>query len=241
VGDLCNSVPKLPEQLGGGLDDYPFCLLPATTLDVSNAARVSRVTDAGPIKEKATIRVGWSSEGLHFQVHVDDEDVLPAAADAGDELWKGDCVEIYAKGDNVTTGPFDGVHTDLGAVQVLVTAPTGDTVRGLYYFNGSTSKTLPLDPKDYSGRVVPGGYEIYLLLRWDVLRPVVQDASAPVPPASGQRIALDFVLDVKDSAGSSLDAQLMYATTPVLGAPLPSCQLPTPYCDDRTWCASTLE
>jgi hypothetical protein len=230
----------MPQQQSGGLDDYPFCLLPSARLDSSNAGAVKWDTNAGPIEEKATIRVGWSSLGLHFQVHVDDPHVSPAPA--GDNLWNGDGVEIFAKGDNLRTGPFDGTGSDLGAVQVVITAPTGGAVRGLFYFNSANPpKTQPVDPKDYSGRIVAGGYEIYLLLRWDVLRPVLQDASAPVPPLSGQKVALDFALDVKGGSSASRDAQLLYVANPVQGAPSPTCSTPAPFCDDRVWCASTLE
>jgi hypothetical protein len=129
-------------------------------------------------------------------------------------------------------------------VQVLIGAPTGGAVHGNFYFGlGDPPSAYPLDPKDYSGRIVPGGYEIYLLIRWNVLRPALQDASAPLPPASGQMIALDFALDVKKSnAGSSRDAQLIYASNPVQGTLSPTCYgTPAPVCEDRLWCASTLE
>jgi hypothetical protein len=71
---------------------------------------------------------------------------------------------------------------------------------------------------------------------------MLADASASVLPASGQKIALDFALDVKGSASSTRDAQLIYASTVVQGGSPAFCgSPPIPVCEDRTWCAPTLE
>jgi hypothetical protein len=244
--DLCAQVPAFSgaQTLDGvGAE---FCSLPGETLDAS-AKQIFffRGATAADIKEIATLRLAWSSEGLHMHIHVTDANVF-VPANGSQELHEGDAIEIYVAGYVPTSGTFDE-KTDIGAQHIIVSPPSGAIGARGFVWTSSCDFPVPaaLNNAFFTGRTVSDGWEIELDLPWSVL---LTSTTTPAPTA-GAKIGFTFALDAQDAPSTDpLHARQMQAFIGYesITAASPSCDScskapPEPFCDDRTWCPPVLQ
>jgi hypothetical protein len=244
--DHCTEIPLFTgaQQIDGRGDE--FCSLPGQTLD-SSATRIFFYRSAKPadVTEVATLRTGWSNEGLHMHVHVADANLF-VPPNGSQQLHEGDAIEIYVAGYVPTSGAFDAT-TDIGAQHIIVSPPSGAIGARGFVWTSSCDFPVPaaLNNAFFTGRTVRDGWEIELDLPWSILLPSPTDA----PPTSGAKIGFTFALDAQDvESGDPLNARQMqaflgYQTITVASPSCDSCSraTPEPFCDDRTWCTPTLQ
>jgi len=224
--DPCDSIPQFTGTQTVDGNDGDVCSLPSFVLNTDSAQHV-RVDHTGSESrpESASVRLGWSSAGLHAFITVTDPAVVPNGA--LEEIWNGDGIELMfastAQGLTGNTGSDPATHTSIAATPGL--AASIQTVGG-----SASSSALASD--SYETSVVAPGYTIELLLPWP--------GSAP---SSGTQIAFDMALNSADDdpagAPDGRDAQAILYLGSVGGS---TCgDTAEPWCDDRTWCTPTLE
>ena len=257
TGALCTSIPRYTgtQVVDGNGDD--FCGVPATVLALKNGVTLDGNAPP-PVPDVLTARVAWDAAGIHAHFHVDDAEIL-----------SGDEIAFEIGGDFPLAGYFDGVSTDVGLLSIGMGVGTTGTVHGFTAtippsvsmgFQGrqitcvpspctSTPKALvsygqPLvGPAQWAYRTVSGGYEFELLLPWSVL-------GRSTPPAPGTVVAADLALYATSSRLSTSSWLAIKPLPSGASTPCPSStrlinQTPTtfadPNCDDRGWCAPSLE
>lgn len=231
----CDEIPAREalasgQVLDGKSDD--FCDVPY--VDFDNTKGAIRVPTMMPAAASATmrIRVAWSSFGLHAHLSVKDSTPMPHTA-ADPSVFLGDSIEIYVAGHDTLSGAFDGATKDVGAQQIVFSAP-GDTSasRATYFYMGSPSGSPP--SLLWFARKTAGGYEIELRIPWADLK----SASLPNPTA-GKRIALAWALNNKYSSDPQAFAVFQVKSPYPTPTSCPSPD-PQPFCDDRLWCTPLL-
>lgn len=269
-GVVCNSVPKFTgKQVVDGSGDE-FCDVPATILVLKKGVVPSSWGAPGPVPDVLTARIAWDALGIHAHLHVDDPVLVVGADGSGSgpdyiEFDIGGDAPTYGFYDGVSyddgfmqlllqpAGPNPGFK-NLGPS----TAP-----KALMRYMGKDSGTGVARPVVFSlqapaawaSRVVAGGYEFELYFPWSVLG----RASAP---AAGAQIAVDLGLSTCNDpkawaafgTGSNpynvaceakYQGNSFLAIKPLPSGKTPACGSPEssagPYCDDRMWCAPTLE
>ena len=234
-GAVCTQIPRFTAaaQIVDGVGDE-FCDVPATTYPVENAAYKKRAVAGTSFNEIATFRIAWSPDALHVHAHVVDPMVLvPTTTD----LYSGDAIVIYFSGGSVFSGAFTGTNDD-GAMQVLVSPAAGGLPTRAYVFYWLPgAKTVALDPSLFASRLVPDGYEVELMLPWSPQKD-------PNSITIGGSIGIDPGVIVKDNpaaAGQELEATLGFRPLPTNATTTCESGFFAPWCDDRTWCVSTLQ
>jgi Carbohydrate family 9 binding domain-like len=196
-----------------------FCGFPAVFFDVLDGG----APDAHTPVVNAFVQVAWSLLGLHFFIHVNEADVVPAASDM--PPWNGDAIEVFASANAVLTGPF-GSGADK-ALQVIVGAPNSS---GAAPSETATSVSGPLPSlpsSDYAARLVAGGYDVEIQLPWATIA-----GAAVTSPDAGTSLGLDLACDVHGVDGGAHRQAFLILHLPT--QPPASCD--NLYCDDRTWC-----
>lgn len=234
-GSVCTSIPRLNGvQTLDGIGDE-FCAIPATEFVVANGAAADGLNQG--IDTLVKLRGAWSAVGLHFHIHVEQAVVLAADASA---LYYGDAIEILTTPLSPPTGSM-GPGADPG-IHIVVSPPSGNQTAALgsVVYTTLAQNNGHLDPSAFAARLVPGGYEVEVLLTWDM----VQGKGNPVvpPPSGGSRIGFDFACDIRATNGGRKFQSWYYAAA--VPANVPSdCSIASyrPYCDDRMWCFPVLE
>ena len=207
-----------------------FCAVPGVVYQATKGGLLGPTPPPPSVDAFATYRVAWSEVGIHVHVHVDDAHVLPAKA--GSDIWEGDAVEVFLAGHAPLTGSFDGTN-DPGALQVIV-APgvTGSPARADVFQN--SVKRSALDGSLFATRIVPGGYEIEMQVFWATLH-----GTGTV----GANVAVGLGLDLTDDPLAGKRQLFSFFDLRAAG-PSTTCASPPPAlpsCDDRLWCAPSLE
>jgi hypothetical protein len=216
---ICTLIPMFPgvQTLDGKDDD--FCGVPSFVLDVANAAAVNNYNRIPTSEiEVVTARVGYSSAGLHGFFDVKDSSVVAPSQTAA---YLGDSIEIYFSSSDVVSGPTS-VDTNTYHVIVPANAPAVSVQTSS---RGVTTQTA-LDTGYYVQVSTATGYAIEVQLPWP----------GGIPNA-GDRIRFDLALN-SARTNSTRDAQLIYHRENVGTS---SCRNPDVFCDDRTWCPTTLQ
>jgi hypothetical protein len=224
--DPCSSIPQFAGNQNVDGDDSDVCSLPSFELNTDNAGHVNVIHDGSESRpESASVRLGWSSQGLHAFITVTDPAVVPN--NVLEEIYEGDSVEFMfassASGLSGNTGSDPAAHASIAASPGL--AASVSTV-------DATPSSSPLDASSYETTVTSEGYTVELLVPWP--------GSAP---SAGSTIAFDLALNSADDepagAPDGRDAQAILYLGSVSNSP---CGDPAePWCDDRTWCTPTLQ
>lgn len=234
-GDICTSIPKFShsgQTLDG--DGSEFCDLKATKLVATSGADMDPTPPPGGIDTVVWIRAGWSSEGLHMHVHVDQASVF--APRTTEEIWRGDAIEVFTAGFDTLHGSFDTTTHDVGAFQVIFAPPdpaASIPMRSELFTNAGSSGTYPL----FASRQVTGGYDVEMKYLWSDLHGT---------GASGQGVAFDLGVDVRQTVAPTripaLQSFVFFAPDPTATSCDPvSRPNGHPSCDDLTWCRPKLE
>lgn len=234
----CTSIPKLSGaiNLDGNGDD--FCDVPSFHLnaDVAKLAGRVNVYNATP-PEDAVVRVAWTPAGLAVYVDVTDASVQTVnEVDSGQAITKsyqGDSIELFVASSNSANG---APGSDPNTLHVIIPAD-GPAVSVKTTNSSGTSTGTPEKwaASQYRQIRTTTGYAIEALLPW-------QGGN----PSTGAQVRFDIALNSADSNFGGVDdmrdGQLVYYVGQVSSS---SCQGSSdgtvPYCDDRTWCASTLQ
>jgi hypothetical protein len=231
----CTGLPKFTgtQTVDGNGDD--LCSVPSFTFTKAAAAKVNNYNNIPDSQfESIVARVAWSPLGLHAFFDVTDASVqsvntVPGvtADQALTKSYQGDSIEIYISSNNTLTGL---TSTDNNSLHVIVPA-TGPAVSVKTDSSGAGTPTaLPAD--QYKQAKTSGGYAIEVLLPWP---------GGAV--TGGSQVRFDLAFNSADSTFGGVDdmrdAQVIYYIGTV---DKPACgSTAEPYCDDRLWCATTLE
>ena len=237
-GDPCKQIPMFTgtQNLDGMGDD--FCSVPALKFDLDHSAKHIDYHTTAP--EVATVRAAWSAAALSVYVDVQDASVQTVSmADATQEIsriYQGDSIELMISSSNNVTGltgtDTNTLHVTIPAAGPAVSVKTTNS-------NGASQgayTTLPATGV-YVQRMTATGYAIEMRLPWP--------GSAP---SAGTTVRFDIALNSADKTFTSVDdmrdGQLIYYIGTVTGNT--TCQGTggdgtVPYCDDRTWCSTTVQ
>jgi hypothetical protein len=117
VSDYCVQVPALPSPpVIDGVVDGALTLVTIVPLGWTNTGT--------PLPRHTTAEYAFAfrPDGLYAFVRVHDPNRQPALA--GDSIWRGDSVEIYADDDGSYGSPH--VYDNPGSIQIIVAAPESD-------------------------------------------------------------------------------------------------------------------
>jgi hypothetical protein len=234
----CTSIPKLTGSvsLDGKGDD--FCGVPSFHLNaeaVKASGKVNAYNATPP--EDATVKVAWTSDGLAVFVDVMDASVqtvnMKDPSHAIDRSYQGDSVELFISSNNNVTGQ---PGADSNTLHVIIPAE-GPAVSVKTTNNSGASTGVPTawSASQYKQTKTTTGYAIEAVLPWPGGN-----------PEAGAQVRFDIGLNSADSNFGGVDdmrdGQLLYYVGQVSNT---SCQASNdgtvPYCDDRTWCTTTLQ
>ena len=219
------------QMMDGAPDD--FCDVPYVDFDNSKGVIKSPSPTPGAAVTTMRIRVAWSSYGIHAHLAVQDPNLLPLKPLTDKNVFLGDSVEVYIAGHTALTGDFDGLSKDIGAQQIIFTAPDSTTMsRAVYFYNG-VSRSSP-DINRWTARLTSAGYDVELRLPWSELKP----PSLPAP-TMGARIALSWAFNNKYNTTDPQAFSVFEVKTPY-PSPTNCTGDPQPFCDDRLWCTPKL-
>ena len=154
-----------------------------------------------------------------------------------DQLWYGDALEIFLKGDAVLTGAYGG-GADPGALQIIV-VPDATSPPRTEMAVGYGEDLGPLVGAQTAVASAANAYAIEYLIPW--ARISAADGGATGPGAGGS-IGFMFGVDYRDrDAGASQPEYQLTLPLNAVGGDTPCpYATPIPSCDDRTWCAPRL-
>jgi hypothetical protein len=231
----CTGIAKFDGvQTVDGKDD-DLCQIPLFVL-IKPAAQV--VNNYNNLQDNEfpvlTTRLAWSAAGLHAFFDVQDSSVQSVAmkdqAAALQRPYQGDSIELFFSASDAATGAPGG---DAGAIHVTLAA-TGPSVSVKTTNSGGLSTTYTeLPAAQYQAVKTSAGYAVEALIPW-----------AGAAPSAGGKVRFDLALNIADTNFSQVDdmrdAQMILNVTNVSGQT--SCPgAAEPWCDDRTWCSSTLQ
>ncbi len=236
-GDPCSQIPPFVGTQTVDGEGREFCGVAPLELDADSAAKVITYNAEPP--EVAIARVASSSAGLHAYVEVVDGSVqVVDTVDSSQSLnqaYQGDSIELTFSSSNDVTGL---TGDDMNTLHVIIPAKGPAVSTRASNSNGSSQGTATALPAaQYAQRMTSTGYAIEAQLPWP----------GGNPPAPGSKIRFDLMLNSADATfgnvGDMRDGQLIYhleevANTSCQGTP--SAEGTVPFCDDRTWCATTL-
>ena len=234
----CNSIPKFTgtQTVDGKGDD--FCQVPSFQFDVTNAAKVNNYNNV-PLSQFETVtgQVAWSSAGFSAFFDVKDASVqtvnMADPSQAISKTYEGDSIEIMISSNNNVTGL---TGTDNNTLQVIIPA-NGPAISTKASNSGGASSGTPtaLPSNQYAQATTDTGYAIEVQLPWP-----------GGAPSAGSQIRFDLSLNSADKIFGTVDdmrdGQLLYYVGTVNGGT--TCQSSegtVPFCDDRTWCTTSVQ
>jgi hypothetical protein len=226
----CATLPRFtaPEQIIDGIGDE-FADIPPVTFKVSEAPWVKPLPPPN-LPEVVTFRAAWSPIALHVHVHVEDPSIFINLD--WTRIWDGDSVEFMYANSTTFSGRFDSTR-DGGALHVGIAPPGGIFAdRGVIYIDpAGASYRSKLSCKLFAARLVDGGYEVEVVLPWDLNTKT---------PAAGDFVGFQLAVNVQDvpKDASATYARQLTANLPMMPVDSPGCG--EVYCDDRTWCRPML-
>jgi hypothetical protein len=234
----CTSIPKLTgtQTVDGKGDD--FCQVPSFQFDVTNNAKVNNYNNV-PLSQFETVtgQVAWSSAGFSAFFDVKDASVqtvnMADATQAIGKIYQGDSIEIMISSNNNVTGL---TGTDNNSLHVIIPADGPAVSVKTSNSSGASSGThTALLSSQYAQVKTGTGYAVEVQLPWPGGTPSV-----------GAQIRFDLSLNSADKIFGTIDdmrdGQLLYYVGTVSGTT--TCQSKegtVPFCDDRTWCATSVQ
>ena len=215
--------------------------------DAQTAAKQIIYNANAVLSEVATVRVAWSSTGIHAFVDVQDASVQTVYAylqtqptadqtQAISQVYQGDSIELEISSSNTVTGL---TGTDTNTLHVIVPASgPAVSVKTSNTSGASQGTQTALSTSLYAQKITSTGYAIEVDLPWP----------GNITPAAGATVRFDMSLNSADSNFTSIanmrDGQLVYylgtvAATTCEGLPASDAPI-EPFCDDRAWCATPL-
>jgi hypothetical protein len=234
----CTSIPKLAgtQTVDGKGDD--FCQVPSFQFDVTNAAKVNNYNNVPQSQfETVTGQVAWSSAGFSAFFDVKDASVqtvnMKDATQAISKTYQGDSIEIMISSNNNLTGL---TGTDNNTLHVIIPANGPAISVKTSNSSGASSGTPTALPANvYAQAETSTGYAIEVQLPWP-----------GGAPSAGAQIRFDLSLNSADKIFGTVDemrdGQLLYYVGTVGGTT--TCQSDegtVPFCDDRTWCTTSVQ
>jgi hypothetical protein len=218
----CTAIPKFngTQTLDGKGED--LCELPSFPFGVANAAvKINNNNIPDTQFEVVTARVGWTQTDLVAFFDVKDASVQTVSMkDPG---------EVFIASTDSLTGP---TATDNKALHVTIPA-SGSGVLVKTASGGSVTHTA-LPAAQYAQATTSSGYAIELKLPWP----------GGGSPGAGGKVRFDLALNSADTNCSGVDdmrdAQLLLYRGNVSSTTCPN-NSPDAWCDDRTWCSTTLQ
>jgi hypothetical protein len=231
----CTSLPKFggSQTLDG--DNGDFCDVPSFQFGVANAAANHNYNNVPNSQlEVVTAQVAWSATtGIHAFFNVKDTSVqtvnMADPSQAIDKAYQGDSIELFITSSDNVTGL---TASDNNSLHITVPA-NGPAVLVKTSGGGSATHTA-LPTSQYFQLVTATGYVIELQLPWP--------GNAP---SAGGRIRFDLALNSADKTFGNVDdmrdAQLVFYLGGAGGSTSCPNNSPDAWCDDRTWCSTTLQ
>ncbi len=233
----CTTISKLvgTQTLDGKDDD--LCQVPSFQFGASNAAKVNNYNNV-PLTQFETVtgRVAWSSAGFSAFFDVADTSVqtvnMADPSQAISKTYQGDSLEIMIASSNNVTGL---TGTDNNTLHVIIPA-NGPAVSVKTSNSGGASSGTPtaLPAGQYKQSVTSTGYAIEVQLPWP-----------GGAPNSGTQVRFDLGLNSADGTFGTVDdmrdGQLLYYVGTVAGTSTCQGSDTVPFCDDRTWCTTSLQ
>ena len=234
TANLCDGIPRFDgTQTVDGKDD-DFCQVPLFPFIKPSAAVVNNYNNIQDSEFPViNARVAWSAAGLHAFFDVTDASVQSVAMKdpgaATQKPYQGDSIELFFTSNDTPSG---APGSDPGAVHVTLAA-TGPSVSvRTTNSNGISTTYTELPAAQYKSGKTATGYAIEALIPWV--------GGAP----SGGKVRFDLAVNVADTncsgADDMRDAQMVLRQSTVSGQT--SCPGGAEaWCDDRTWCSTTLQ
>jgi hypothetical protein len=235
TADPCKSgLPKFTGSQAVDGNGSDLCSLPYFVLNAQNAAKVINSNNVPTSQfETATARVGWDAAGLHAYIDVQDGSVQTAnmvdPSQATAKAYQGDSIELFFSSDANVTGM---TSKDSNTIHLIIPA-NGPAVTVKDSGGSGTQTALPT--AQYAQASTTTGYAIEVSIPWP--------GSAP---SAGGAIRFDMALNSADKNFTGIDkmrdGQLMYFVGAVNGST--TCQGSdgtVPWCDNRTWCQTTVQ
>ena len=234
-GNPCSNLPRFTGTQTVDGEGSEFCNVAPMRLDAENAAKVITYNAEPP--EQLTARIAISASALHAYIEVTDPSVqtvnMADPSQAINQAYQGDAVELMFSSNNQVSGL---TSKDANTLHVIVPANGPAVSTKASNSNGSSQGSATELPKaQYAQRQTSTGYAIELQLPWP----------SGVAPGAGDSIRFDLALDSADSTFGSVsdmrDGQLIYHLESVSNSTCQGQDAPVPFCDDRTWCTTTVE
>jgi hypothetical protein len=235
MADPCKAgLPKFTGSQTVDGNGSELCSLPYFVLNAQNAVKIINSNNVPTSQfETATARVGWSAAGLHAYIDVLDTSVQTASmadpSQAVNKAYQGDSIELFLASNTNVTGM---TSKDSNTIHLIVPA-NGTAVSVKDSGNSGTSSALPTS--QYAQMATRTGYAIEVLIPWP----------GSAPSAAGA-IRFDMAINSADKNFAGIDkmrdGQLIYTIGSVSGST--TCQGSdgtVPWCDDRTWCQTTVQ
>ena len=230
----CTGIPKFggTQTLDGKGED--LCELPSFQFGVANAAVKNNNNNIPDSQyELVTARVGWTQAGLVAFFDVKDASVqtvnMKDAGQAISKAYQGDSLEIFISSTDNLTGL---TATDNNALHITIPA-NGPGVLVKTASGGSVTHTA-LPAAQFAQATTGTGYAIELKLPWP----------GGGAPSAGGKVRFDLALNSADTNCTGVedmrDAQLILYRGTVGSTTCPN-NTPDAWCDDRTWCSTTLQ
>jgi hypothetical protein len=237
----CTTIPELTfTQTVDGKDDE-FCNVPSFQFGVkTDGVKIHNYNNIPDSQfEVITARVAWSAAGFSAYFDVQDSSVQTVfdkdPTQATTKSYQGDSIELFISSNNNVSGLTD---TDTNSLHVILPAAgPAVSVKTSNSSGSSTGTPTALAVTQYKQTKTSTGYAIEVQLPWP----------GGTAPSAGTQVRFDLGLNSADSICSGVDdmrdAQLLYYVGAVTGTT--TCQSSNdgtvPYCDDRTWCVTTLQ
>ncbi len=233
----CDRIPAFvgTQTVDGRNED--LCNVPMFVLDKASASANGLVNNFNGIPDAelpvVTARVAWSAAGLHGFFEIVDPKVQSVSmADPGQALampYQGDSLELFFSSNDTATGAPGG---DSGAVHVTLAATGKSAAVTTTNNNGVSASYAELPDAQYAQVRTATGYAVEVLIPW-----------RGGAPGAGARIRFDLALNIADGSFGGVadmrDAQLVYYVASNGQSSCPGA--PEPWCDDRTWCSTSLQ
>jgi hypothetical protein len=229
----CTGIPQFTgtQTLDGMGDD--LCSLPSFQFGVENAQVNNNYNNIPNSQfETVTAQVGWTQAGIVAFFDVKDTSVqtvnMKDAGAAIDKAYQGDSIELFISSSDNLTGL---TASDNNALHITVPA-NGPGVVVKTSGGGSAAHTA-MAAAQYAQSTTSTGYAIELKLPWP----------GGAAPSAGAKVRFDLALNSADTNCSGVDdmrdAQLVFYVGQVGNTSCPSGA--DAWCDDRTWCSTTLQ
>lgn len=177
-------------NIDGDLGDWSSLPYSADKI-VYGATRWTGVSDCS-----AVFAVGWDTSYLYLAVRVTDDKYVQTAS--GDNLWKGDEVEIQFDADLAVDFYTASLSSDDHQIGLSAGNFGGLAPQAYRWYPGSKAGTL--STASVAGKLIPAGYELEARIPWTALG---------VTPSEGARYGFALSVSDNDQAGAAVQQSMV--------------------------------